>query len=197
MSNETKSVQRGPMKSLTVLIDSREKTPLLFPNMLEFWPDKGTRPKTLRVKSKVLKLDAGDYQLEGYEDCSIFERKGSLRELHNNFLTSDFPRFKEAIERLSSACLYPYLLLDIRPADMVRPTTDVPNPARVFDELCRCIHHYGLRLFYAGKPTSPTARRCIGSQVLRLMLGHALQDEYGDPNIPISAVIKEVLLQKG
>jgi ERCC4-type nuclease len=169
------------MKSVTVLVDSREKYPLFFPAKLEWWRDRGTQPHLIKVKTKVMKLDIGDYQLADHEDCCVFERKGSIRELHNNLLTDDFPRFMTAIRRLATV-QFPYLLLDIRPGEVLVPTKDVPQPARVFAALCGIFHHFNIRVFYSGRPTTAVARRSLGTQVLLTMLGHAYPQEIQDGN---------------
>jgi ERCC4-type nuclease len=162
------------LRRLTVLIDTREKLPITFPASLKFWPDKGLRPVFIPVSTKKVTMKTGDYALKGFEDTCIIERKGSVRELHNNLLTKDWSRCQEAFKRLARATDYPYLLLEIPSPDFLKVTKDVPNPERVFDILTRLVHKYDFRLWFAGNCKHPRTRRALGEQMIRVMLAHAL-----------------------
>lgn len=164
----------GIPRRLTVLIDKREKLPILFPASIKFWPDKGLQPEIIPVKIKEVTMDAGDYALKGHEYACIIERKGSMRELHNNLLTKDWTRCQKAFDRLAGATLNPYLLLEIPSPDFLKVTKDVPNPERVFDLLTRLSHEFGFRLWFAGNCKHPHTRRALGEQMIRVMLAHAM-----------------------
>ena len=68
----------------TVVIDSREKKPWSFSH-----------------DSKVRKLDAGDYSLEGFQHHLRIERKGSIGEFVTNISRRDWPRFENALKKLA------------------------------------------------------------------------------------------------
>lgn len=160
-------------RTITVLIDSRERFPLLFPKNLEYYTGPRSRRKVIEVREKRCTMSEGDYAIAGLERHCLIERKGSLRELHSNLMTRDRGRFLRAIERMVAATEVPYLLLDMSPADMFRATKEVENPYRVFDCLGQVVAQYGLRMWYAGNCKHHTARRNLGSQVLRTILAHA------------------------
>lgn len=164
----------GIPRRLTVLIDKREKLPITFPASLKFWPDRGLRPVFIPVSTKKVTMKAGDYALKGFERTCIIERKGSVRELHNNLLTKDWARCKKAFDRLTVETANPYLLMEIPTPDFLRVTKDVPNPERVFDILARLVRSYHLRLWFAGNCKHPRTRRALGEQMIRVMLAHAM-----------------------
>jgi len=124
-------------------------------------------------------MNAGDYALKDYEHICIIERKGSMRELHNNFLTKDWKRASAALDRLARSTNYPYLMLEMPNPEFARVTKEVPSPERVFDILTRLAHSYDLRLWFAGNCKHPRTRRALGEQMIRIMLAHAL-GFYGD-----------------
>lgn len=161
-------------KRLIVLIDKREKLPILFPASLKFWPDRGLHPEIIPIRTKRITMDAGDYALKGFERTCIIERKGSVRELHQNLLTKDWTRCEEAFNRLAGATADPYLLLEIPSAEFLRVSKEVPHPERVFDILTRLVHDYGFRLWFTGNCRHPRTRRALGEQMIRVMLAHAL-----------------------
>lgn len=159
-------------KSVTVIVDSREQVPLLFPSNLLWFPDRSPDGKMIRVKKKVQKLDAGDYCLKEYPDVVGIERKGSNSELHGNLLTKDYARFSNAIARFRAAYKYKYLLLDDSIGNLWMANEYCPNPPRVWDCLMRELGDiqllWGCNAKYAGP------RRILGEQIVRLMLAHAL-----------------------
>lgn len=164
----------GIPRRLTVLIDKREKLPITFPASLKFWPDRGLRPVFVPVSTKKVTMKAGDYALKGFEDTCLIERKGSVRELHNNLLTKDWARCQRAFNKLYLATTHPCLLLEIPTSDFLRVTKEVPNPERVFDILTRVVRKYGFQLWFAGNCKHPRTRRALGEQMIRVMLAHAM-----------------------
>lgn len=117
------------------------------------------------------------------------ERKGSVRELQTNLFTKDHKRSSAAFERLSSACTYPYLVLDIPPGNFLKPNQYVPQPGRVFDALSWTMHRYGLRLWMAGDCKKIGPRTRLGEQLTRVMLAHILFDDEGHREEAIQNVI--------
>ena len=165
-------------RSMTLVVDSRERYPLLFPANIEWHVDRGLGDKKLiRIKHKVAKLDWGDYLLEGYSANSAVERKGSLDELHQNLYTDDRERFLKAIRRLRENCRHPYLLLDVSPLDLWKPTPRANDPAAVWDALIDVVSMFGLGLLWGANAKLPGARRILGEQVLRILISHALREE--------------------
>lgn len=162
-------------RKLTVLIDTREKRPILFPETIKWYEARSSRGKLIVLEKKEHRMEAGDYALEGFVPHCLIERKGSLREVHQNLFTRDHRRAQTAFDRLCEATYNPYLLLDMSPADMWRETDEVTNPEKVFDALMNCVQERGLRLIYAGNCEHPRARRILGEQMVRLMMAHAFR----------------------
>lgn len=176
--------------SVTVLVDSREKFPLLFPQTVKYYQDRG-HYHLIRVEVETRTLHAGDYALAGYDDEVLFERKGSMQELLNNLFTVDRRRCTAAFLKLVEGCEVPYLLLDFPLGDMFKPTPYVVDPPRVLDALLDLSRSFGLRLLWAGNCKTASRRRELGELVLRVMLSHALNREMGP--VDVDAIVDEVL----
>lgn len=86
----------------------------------------------------------------------------------------DLPRAVRALMNLSHACVYPYVVWELTPAELFRQDRHVPNPQMVFDRWMHVIARLNLRLMYAGSCQSPGPRRKLGEQLVRLMLAHVL-----------------------
>ena len=76
----------------TIIVDTREQQPWSFDN----------------YSKANIKLDTGDYSIEGLESVLAIERKKSINEIANNIIES---RFKDVIDRLSKI-KYSYILLE-------------------------------------------------------------------------------------
>ena len=161
---------------VTVLIDSRERRPLLFPSWITFHGDRTLDAHQIQVKTKVVRMPAGDYTLDGYEDVCIIETKRSLRELHNNVCTNEWPRVAKALKRLSEACDYPYLVWEITPSELFRKSKHVEDPVLVIDRWNQAIVRFKLQLMLAGGGTNPGPRRKLGEQLVRLMIAHVINE---------------------
>lgn len=161
---------------ITVLIDSRERIPLLFPSWIDYHGDRTLHSNLMQVKTKVVTLPAGDYTLEGYEAISIIETKRSLRELHNNVCT-EWTRASKALSRLSKACKYPYVVWEMNCPDLMRKSKYVEDPPLVIDRWLQAITRLNLRLMWVGKHDYPGPRRKLGEQLVRLMLAHIETEE--------------------
>lgn len=161
---------------VTVLIDSRERRPLLFPSWITFHGDRTLDAHQIQVKTEVVTMPAGDYALKGYEDVCLIETKRSLRELHNNVCTNEWPRVGKALKRLSEACDYPYIVWEITPSQLFWKSKHVPDPELVLDRWHQVIVHFNLRLMLAGIGSNPGPRRKLGEQLVRLMIVHVLND---------------------
>lgn len=159
---------------VTVIIDSRERTPLLFPGWIDWWVDRTSEVRPIEVKTKRMVMPAGDYTLEGHDDVCIIETKRSMRELHSNVCTKEWTRVARALSRLVDSCKYPYLVLELTPSEMFRESQHVPNPRQVFSLWMQIAARLDLRVMFVGGATNPGPRRKLGEQLLRLMLAHLI-----------------------
>jgi hypothetical protein len=169
-------------KTWTILKDSREKKPLIFPSTLCFLDDQlpPTRLKSTTVQVHVVEatMKTGDYALMGHETDVLIERKGSLREIAGNCLTKDGRRrFIAQVDRIKSECQKPYLMLEGTPQDMLKPCSNVPKPFLALDAFQRILIEREVPiLLLPGNTVS--ARRALGEWVARLLINgtfsHAL-----------------------
>jgi len=169
-------------REITILIDSREQRPLLFPSTVEWHRVRGRKPHTIFVKTKRVALPAGDYVLEGYDEA-IIERKGSLRELASNLLSDDHRRAKAAFLKLVEATDHPYLLLDCDLGELMTPSANVPDAKIVLDCLLDLTQGMGIRLLIVGGCKAAPARRRLGEFVIRLLLAHCLRSPIGPVDV--------------
>lgn len=80
----------------TIICDTREKIPLIFP------------PDDCYEEILITKLETGDYSVAGMEDLIAIDRKHSVSELAQNIIE---PRFKDVVERMAAA-KYKFLILE-------------------------------------------------------------------------------------
>jgi len=156
--------------NLTVIVDSREKRPLLFPSHLKCTDISGVS-RLLSVKVKVAPLQSGDYILEGYEKQVIVERKGTQRELYNNFFTGDKKRQGRAFARLAKSCVHPTLLLEMTPTQLLAASPHVPAPDRLFTCLCGAVSKFNFHLLWWPCNRSVPDRRRLGKCLLYYLKG--------------------------
>lgn len=166
-----------PPKQLTVLVDSREQFPLLFPATVLYFPSRGPRPYYLiHIKTKVERMLTGDYALEGYSSTCIIERKGAQSEISANLCSKDYKRSHDAFVRLVQETDHPYIMLEETPAGMFPPERpDRPNPDRVVDAFIREVCDLKIPLIFAGRARTPGHRRKLGHFILKIMLYHAME----------------------
>jgi len=151
--------------TLTIIQDTREQRPLLFPANLS------VRGRMTKIEVARNKLDAGDYMLW---ECgtAIVERKAGLEEIRKNVITKDLRRVREAFARLVLACPHPILLLEASVQQLMTPTQRVPDPGpvmqRFFDELAS----FGIELWMVGACLHPRKRRVVGELVLRKLIAY-------------------------
>jgi len=156
-------------RSITILIDNREKNPLLFPNTLTVY--RANRPYTIILNQESRHLSAGDYTLKDYPLVGV-ERKASFTELAQNFCTRDWPRQQRALHRLTETYSYPLLLLEVSPATLLRSSlyTAIP-PTKMLSRLFAYAHSIHLPLWVINKTHSITQRYNIGTLVAYLLIG--------------------------
>ena len=170
-------------RSITVLIDNREKDPLPMPAFIPWFLGRELKPHIIKITTKASKLGAGDYAIEGNHQFAIIERKGSLRELASNFLSADWPRFQKAIEKFVDATDHPILLVEGGYSDLtsysgVSPQASrfqLPDPHCVLDILNRIVVRYNLQLTITGPTNTIAQRRMVGEFALRMLLNHTYE----------------------
>lgn len=162
---------------VTVLIDSREQRPLIFPATIQWYPDRGGKGQTVVVRSRRCHLAIGDYCLEGHVGVCRIERKGSLDELANNLLSKDYARALRAFEQLGRFSSNPYLLIECTASDLQRETRWTKQPGRVMDALMSLTERLKLGFLLVGSCKTAKQKRVVGELVLRLMMAHAFQRE--------------------
>lgn len=168
-------------KTVTILTDSREKQPLLFPGCLvvhtrsSWWGR--AEPTFIKVKTpKPVALPAGDYCIKGKQDRCIIETKRSIDELAGNVSAADRKRFTAALNRLCDACEHPILMLDFLPLAIWQSKN--PNsrtdPIHALDVVLDIVAERGIQLVWGSqRGGSLQARRRLGEIVLRLLLHHS------------------------
>jgi hypothetical protein len=139
---------------------------LPFPDHIKVHPSRSRKPAIIKVETRVDKLDAGDYCLDGCARACLVETKRSARELAGNLLTDDFRRANKAFEKLSRASDFPLLVCEFSQADLLSEAED----GRVMDALAWCIARHRLNVWFAGPRGAKDARRKTAECVLRLML---------------------------
>lgn len=157
-----------PQKKFTVVIDTREQNPLLFPPQLVL---RGIRRD---IKTRKKKCPAGDYYLEGYKKTCIVERKASVRELQKNLTDSkDRRRFKRATDALLKATDNPVIAVEGSVSALLTPTRHVRKPGHIIQKLLDMCVSRGIQVWFVGRCKSPTARRRAGELILRGLLAQA------------------------
>jgi len=165
-----------PPKSLTILVDTRERTPLLFPSNVLIHFDGGRKQKhvlhAVSIKTESATLSAGDYQLSQPENFFVIERKAGLRELSDNLLSSDCARQYRAFSRLKDF-QHRYLLIEESPSSAMtaklRHEIDVWETLRRTTEACL---RFGLTPLYIGTIRDHSARLKAGEFLCLLFLAH-------------------------
>lgn len=176
-------------ETVTILIDSREQRPLLFPEVLALWSSScgaGRKPtaKIVSVVTEKAALAEGDYCLAGDgPPTAIVERKSGIDELIGNLLTSDRPRFLRAITRLAANTCHPYLYIEAWPdawwrgTEMNRINPDL-KVVQAMDLILHEVAHLGIGLLWGNRASQlPAGRRRAGELILRILLAHKEQNE--------------------
>jgi ERCC4-type nuclease len=177
-------------RTQVLVLDTREKIPLLFPRHLTLLdPTKPVlykRKVTVRLHCRRDRLETGDYVLQGHPHACIIERKGSLREVAGNTLTRDRPRLIRALDRLRAACAYPCLLLEGRPSDLSDAGRQ-PEEVLGLDALQRLLTERRISLVLMPSHTI-AQRRATGEWVARLLINGALGCPSPDSTTPETPV---------
>ena len=180
---------------ITVQIDTREKYPLLFPDIVKIAnPERSYLMLPIQVVTQHIKLDSGDYRLKEYPTDCIIERKASQLEIFKNLTEShDRIRQAKAFRRLSGACKHPLLLIEASAGELLsnnskstnsRLGVTIKNPEIVPHRLSLAIAKYGFNvMFLPWKSRCSTTRRKVGTLLVHLMLGYALSSKFDVPPV--------------
>jgi hypothetical protein len=152
---------------LTILQDSREQTPLVFPDHIKVHLRRSKTPTLIKITTEVDTLPAGDYTIKGFDNVVLVETKRSARELRDNLLTADYQRASHAFERLQSA-KHPFLVCEFGQSELLSEA-DFGGQA-VADALAFIVAEHGLSLWFAGPRSGALVRRRTAECVLRLMI---------------------------
>lgn len=164
-------------QSYTILVDTREQTPLQFPAHLPILnPNKLATDRvstTVHLNVVSSKLETGDYALQGFGELCLIERKGGIREVAKNCLDpTDRKRFIKCLDRLKSSCLHPYLMLEGSLLDMTHDR-HVPDWWNAVDALHRLLLERNIGLILLPN-TGLAQRKLVGEWVARLLVNAAL-----------------------
>ena len=171
---------------VTVEVDSMEQYPILFPDMVKIaHPERSYLTLPIQVGTERIRLDAGDYRLKEYPKDCIIERKASQLEIFKN-LEDHLDRIRQAkaFRRLSGACKHPTLLCEASASELLSVSSRVKNPEVVAHRLSLAIARYNFNVIFAPwKSRSSAVRRKVGTLLVHLMLGYALQSAFEVPPV--------------
>lgn len=163
-------------RDLLILVDSREKKPLSFPeHIVVQHPSDPALRQTCRVFTEVKELHAGDYVLVGHEKACVIERKGNAREVVLNCLTNDLARWTRSLDKLKAACRLPVIVLEGSPPDLLTEGAWCKEPNIAIDRLMRMAFARGVHLEILPSDTI-RQRRYAAEWVLRRLINGAIAD---------------------
>lgn len=165
------------MRKLTVIHDSREQFPLLFPSTLYWRPDDETTVFKV-VVPPAKRLLTSDYYIDGHKQECMVERKASISELRANLFGTVVKRnnFLAALDRMRAECEHPILFLDMRWDDLWELEEDARGaevrrcPFPIYDHLFQELFCRGIELIGPIPARTINQRRMCGDWLLRLML---------------------------
>lgn len=158
---------RPAPKKLTVLVDTREQTPITFPANLTWSRFHPPIPITCKRST----LSAGDYTIEEHPSFFGVERKGSADELSHNLSPGDWKRQCSALSRLCASYLHPYLLIESGPLELLKCPHNPALPM-LLGQLSST--HPILRVIPVGRQRAVGRRISLGEFILQFFLGHLL-----------------------
>lgn len=161
-----------PLPSIKVVVDTNEKTgfKLMFPQRM--FSDHDGERRLYRVVQVHRRLTEGDYAIDEYEGLGCVDTKRSLDELRKNLFDTDKVRAGKALRRLAEKCKYPYLMLDMTPAEFNRPNDRCAWPDVVQNAVFKELGVLGIRLLWLPAGKTVYAREQTGEYVIRILLGH-------------------------
>lgn len=168
----------------TILQDSREKRPLLFPGtLLLLDPSRlpsDPRGVMIQLQVETSSLETGDYCLKESPNSLVVERKASLLELQSNLCDpTRRKRFISELERIKSGFKGGCLVCE-DPLTFSPVPGRMNNPGLVLDQLFQTLHPYpSIRLLFSKAATIPQ-RYALGEVVARMLIRAALTGEPPD-----------------
>ena len=162
-----------------ILVDNREKIPLLFPSHIVMLcrncVPHARKARTIQVTTEPAHLKTGDYALQGNLARILVERKRDFSELARNCLTLDGRRkFSDECKRLANECDHPVLLVEGSIPQLLRTYRPYTNesPWLAVDAYQRLCLEWGIETVYL--PSSSTAqRRVVGEFIAHLLINGA------------------------
>lgn len=155
--------------AITVVIDTREKTPLIFPANFSWTLGRGHKRYLVGVTTRHQKLETGDYLLAEWPSECVVERKSGAQELFKNLCTKDYARHSRAFRRLSYSCPHPILLVESDPVSFHQFAIREDAPY-LLDYLHHDVRRWNIDLMWGGRHFSPARRRLLGEILLRRIL---------------------------
>jgi hypothetical protein len=172
-------------KAYTIIQDTRERQPLIFPSHLVV-SSSGTRRATVTITVVEKQILTGDYLVDGFEDCCVVERKKNLDEIAANcgftcpagelkYQPSSRKRhnFIAELERLRKDCKYPVLFFEGSPIDLLNSTSRIPTPEPVIHSFLDLMMRYNMGVHFAPMATLAQRRRA-GEWAAHLLIQGAI-----------------------
>jgi len=150
------------MRELRIIVDTREKQPLLFPQHLTAL-DRNRPGSTVlyRVTTSNETLEYGDYLSPDARHAVVIERKKNLRELCGNCLV---PRkranFIRELQNFRDRVCFPWLLLEGSLEDLEQGPGDEKKNVLARDMLIDLLHEFGVSFMCAKNRTRPQRLAC-------------------------------------
>lgn len=166
--------------SIVVEVDTREKYPIKFPKTIRIvHPEKPYKWLLVGVETIRATLPFGDYRVKKYPDCCVIERKAGQRELYKNiFNPKDAVRQAKSFRKLSG-CEFPYLLIELTPAEILQRNPHIPDTEILLNRLSLVFAKYGFHvLWIPWRSRKRTSQGQLGLFLTHLMLAHALRKSY-------------------
>lgn len=156
-----------------IVVDNREKLPLLFPEHLVARNPSALpgSPSTVVYRLHVVtrELRTADYILEGSNGVGI-ERKKNLDELRGNLMDGQGRRrFLDCLDRLRTEFRHPWLLLEGDPLSLSKMVSPQAKPEVVRDLLLEALMRYNVSLMTLPTHT-PSQRRAAAEWAASLLI---------------------------
>ncbi len=183
-------------REYTIISDSREKKPLVFPctlTTLDEWKlPTSFDPSitvTIRTETECLgknnpQMKKGDYFVKDYPDRCVAEKKTGVAEIAMNCLTKrPRERFIEELDYLRDKCRYPILLLVGSPASYMRKpkyrSKQVYKPGVAYSALIRLLMERNIWLLTMPGDTLKD-RQAMGECVAHILISGTVTNEIPD-----------------
>ena len=163
--------------SVVVGIDVYERKPIRFPSLVRIvHPENPSKRLGIKVCTKKVRIQGGDYRLEEYPNCCVVERKAGQRELFKNiFNPQDAVRQAKSFRKLS-LYEYPYVLVELTPQEILTKNPHIPDVDALMHRVSLVFVKYGFHvLWIPWRSRKSTSRLQMGTFLVHLMLACALR----------------------